>query len=61
LLPKNKWNYFCLDNVSYHGHRLCIVWDRDGSRFHAGKGLAIYIDGRLAARRPDLGRLTAEL
>jgi hypothetical protein len=61
LLPKDKWNYFCLDNVLYHGHRVCIVWDRDGSRFHAGKGLAIYIDGRLAARRPDLGKLTAEL
>ena len=61
LLPKDKWSYFCLDNVRYHGHDLCIVWDRDGDRYHAGKGLALYIDGRKVVSRPDLGKLTAKL
>lgn len=61
LLPKGKWSYFCLDNVRYHDHDLCIVWDQDGDRYHAGKGLALYIDGRKVASRPDLGKLTAEL
>ena len=57
LLPKGKWDYFCLDNVLYHGHNLTIVWDQDGSRFHAGKGLRIYVDGQLKGQRNDLGKL----
>ena len=57
LLPKGKWDYFCLDNVLYHGHNLTIVWDQDGSRYHAGKGLRIYVDGQLKGQRNDLGKL----
>ena len=60
LLPKGKWDYFCLDNVLYHGHNLTIVWDKDGSRYHAGKGLRVYVDGKLAGHRDTLGRLTIE-
>ena len=60
LLPKDKWDYFCLDNVLYHGHNLTIVWDKDGSRYHAGKGLRIYVDGKLAGQRDTLGRLIVE-
>ncbi|MBR1687395.1 MAG: exo-alpha-sialidase [Prevotella sp.] len=57
LLPADKWDYFCLDNVRYHGHDLTIVWDRTGQHYHAGRGLSIYVDGRLAAHRDDLGLL----
>ncbi len=57
LLPADKWDYFCLDNVLYHGHNLTIVWDRDGQRYHAGKGLHVYVDGKLVAKRNDLGRI----
>ena len=57
LLPQGKWDYFCLDNVLYHGHTLTIVWDRDGSRYHAGKGLRVYVDGQLKAHCDTLGKL----
>ena len=57
LLPKGKWAYFCLDNVLYHGHNICIVWDQDGSRYHAGKGLRVYVDGQLKGQRNNLGKL----
>ena len=57
LLPDGKWSYFCLDNVLYHGHTLTIVWDRDGSRYHAGKGLRVYVDGQLKAHCDTLGKL----
>lgn len=46
LLPKGKWDWFCLDNVRYHNHNLSIVWDKDGSRYHVGKGLRIFVDGK---------------
>jgi hypothetical protein len=58
LLPQNKWDYFCLDNVPYHGHSLTIVWDKDGSRYHAGKGLRVYVDGILKGQRNDIDKLT---
>jgi hypothetical protein len=57
LLPNGKWDYFCLDNVLYHGRNLTILWDKDGSRYHAGKGLRVYVDGKLAGQRETLGRL----
>ena len=61
LLPADKWTYFCLDNVSYHGHQVAIVYDCDGSRYHVGRGLRVYVDGKLAGQRSDLGKLTIQL
>ncbi len=57
LLPEGKWAYFCLDNVLYHGHHISIVWDQDGSRYHAGKGLRVYVDGQLKGQRDSLGKI----
>ena len=57
LLPANKWDYFCLDHVLYHGHNLTIVWDRDGSRYHMGHGLRVLVDGRCVGEKATLGRL----
>ena len=59
-VPKAKWDYFCLDNVLYHGHTLTILWDKDGSRYHAGKGLRVYVDGQLKGQRDTLSRLHVE-
>ena len=57
LLPEGKWSYFCLDNVAYHGRTLTIVWDADGSRYHLGRGLRVYVDGQLKGQRATLGKL----
>ena len=57
LLPEDKWSYFCLDNVRYHGHDITIVWDRDGSRYHQGKGLKVYVNGRCVGQRSNMGKL----
>ena len=58
LLPKDQWDYFCLDAISYRGHTLTIIWDRDGQRYHQGTGLTLLVDGRPVANRKDLGILT---
>jgi hypothetical protein len=60
LIP-DAWAWFCLDGVAYHGHRLSIVWDRDGTRYHKGAGLTIIADGQPIANRPALGRLEGKL
>ena len=46
LIPEGKWDWFCLDNVKYHGHILTIVWDKYGTKYGKGKGFRIYIDGK---------------
>ena len=60
-LAPTSWKYFALDDVAYHGHRLSLLWDRDGTRYGRGKGLRIIVDGKTIASSPNLGRLTAIL
>lgn len=61
LLPPGTWDWFCLDNVLYHGRLLTIVWDRDGSRYRLGPGLRVYADGREIARAEGLAPATGNL
>jgi hypothetical protein len=56
LVPA-EWEYFALEGVAYHGHDLRIVWDREGTRYSQGPGLAVFLNGLEIARRPDLGEI----
>ncbi|MGH2565409.1 MAG: discoidin domain-containing protein, partial [Ginsengibacter sp.] len=47
-LADNSIRYFCLDDVLYHGHKLTIVYDKDGSKYNLGKGLTVFIDNKKA-------------
>ncbi|MGN1262758.1 MAG: MGH1-like glycoside hydrolase domain-containing protein [Prevotella sp.] len=40
LVP-SSWDYFCIDNLPYHGQLLTIFYDKNGDRYHQGKGLHI--------------------
>ena len=57
LVPEGQWNWFCLDNVSYHGRKLTILWDQTGDKYGRGKGLRVFSDGRVVGHRDTLGRL----
>jgi len=61
LVPDGKWDWFCLDNVPYHGRVLTILWDKTGEKYARGKGLQVLADGKQIARRDTLGRLTGRL
>jgi hypothetical protein len=61
LLPDGKWDWFCLDGVSYHGHRLTILWDVSGKRYGRGAGLQVFADGKLIAQSSRLERVTGKL
>lgn len=41
--------YFFLDDVRYHGHKLSVIYDRDGNHYKTGKGLTVLVDGKKAA------------
>jgi len=58
LAPRD-WPYFALDDVRYHGLRLTVLWDRDGTRYRRGRGLMILANGQVIARAPELRRLVA--
>ena len=45
LIPEETWEWFCLDNLLYHGKIITVVWDKHGDKYHLGKGLRIFVDG----------------
>jgi hypothetical protein len=57
LVPGGKWDWFCLDNVLYHGKIVTILWDKDGKKYGKGKGFVLFIDGKKAAQKNTLSKL----
>nr|WP_320037755.1 glycosyl hydrolase family 65 protein [uncultured Bacteroides sp.] len=60
LIPEGKWNWFCLDNVLYHGKNITIMWDKDGSKYHLGKGFRIFVNGKEVAKSDRLKKIVCE-
>ncbi|BDI33147.1 hypothetical protein CCAX7_51980 [Capsulimonas corticalis] len=58
---KNPIASLCLENASYHGRLVTILYDRDGKHYHRGVGLSVWVDGRLLAKSPALGRILVKL
>jgi hypothetical protein len=61
LIPENKWDWFCLDNVLYHGKIITIIWDKDGTKYKRGKGFTVLVNGKKVAQSETLKKLTANL
>jgi hypothetical protein len=61
LLPGNKWNWFCLDNVLYHGKIVTIIWDKDGLKYKKGKGLSVWVNGKKVASSLKLEKITGKM
>lgn len=61
LLPADKWDWFCLDNVPYHDRIITIVWDKSGKKYGKGKGLTVWADGKLVAKSKKMERVTGKL
>lgn len=49
--------WFRVQDVPYHGHKVAVTWDADGSHYKRGKGLFIEVDGQPVAHRETLGRI----
>ena len=60
-LAPADWPYFALDDVPYRGHRISILWDKDGSRYGKGAGLRVLANGKEIAALNTLGKITAKL
>jgi hypothetical protein len=49
LITKDMWDWFCLDNVPYHGNIITVFWDKDGTRYNRGKGFHLLVNGKETA------------
>ncbi|KQS35735.1 glycosyl hydrolase family 65 protein [Pedobacter sp. Leaf194] len=54
LIPQGKWDWFKLENVSYHGKIITLIWDKNGSKYNNGKGFFIYADGDVLYKSKNL-------
>jgi predicted GH43/DUF377 family glycosyl hydrolase len=61
LVPPGAWDYFCVDQLRYHGRWLTILYDKTGDRYHRGPGLRVFADGKEIGRAASLGRVLAQL
>jgi len=61
LLPEGNWDYFCLDNLLYHGRNITILWDKTGRKYQMGQGLSIFVDGKKIANSGKLKRTVTNL
>ena len=39
--------WFRAQDVPYHGHRIAVTWDADGSHYGRGKGLSVEVNGKV--------------
>jgi len=60
LVPPS-WDWFCLDNVLYHGRIVTILYDKTGQHYGHGAGLRIFADGKLIAHEDGLAPLQGNL
>lgn len=60
-LAPSQWDYFALEDVSYHGRLLTILWDRDGHRYGKGVGFSVFVDGMKIASQPKLSEMAVQI
>lgn len=47
LFSETDLEYFCADGILFHGHNICVLWDKTGQRYGKGTGFYVYCDGAM--------------
>lgn len=61
LFTSDNLEYMCLDNVLYHNHYICVLWDKNGTRYNRGKGFKVYVDGKMRSESSKLEKIIVSL
>lgn len=57
MIP-DDWDWFCLDDILYKGHKITVVWDRFGKRYKLGKGFLIFVDEKLKSKKSSVQKIS---
>jgi len=57
LVPADTLLHFVLENVSYRGNNVTVVYDADGSHYDVDAGLTVYVNGKKTAHSDSLDKL----
>ena len=61
LIP-DDWNYFKVDNLTYHGHTIKIMYDKTGLHYpEKRKGLNVFVNGKIVAKNRELQSQTIRI
>jgi hypothetical protein len=61
LLPDGKWDWFCLDNLPYHGKLITIIWDKTGQKYKKGKGFSVFVNQKKVKTVETLSKIEVAL
>jgi predicted GH43/DUF377 family glycosyl hydrolase len=61
LVPDKTWEWFCLENIPYHGKTLDIIWDKKGKKYGKGSGFSVFVNGKKAGFSERLGELKVDI
>ena len=61
LLPDGAWDYFCLENLMYHGKKITVIYDKTGYKYRKGKGCMVFVDGNRKAASRNLNYFRCKL
>lgn len=56
LIP-DSWEWFCVDNLLVQRKNISLIWDKTGKKYNRGKGLSVFIDGKLVAKSNKIEKL----
>ena len=56
MIP-DDWDWFCLDDIFYKGHKITLVWDRFGNKYKLGKGFLIFVDEKLKSKKSSVQKI----
>lgn len=45
IIPET-WDWFCLEDVPYHGKLLTVLYDKTGDKYNRGPGLRVFANGK---------------
>jgi hypothetical protein len=60
-LVDNSIQYFCVQDIIYHGHKITVVYDNDGSKYKLGKGLSVFVDNKKTPVKINAGKFEVEV
>ena len=61
LIPPGALPWWSADGIAMHGKIVSVQFDLDGTHYQKGKGLKVFVDGKLVKQSPVMAKLELQL